>query len=151
MIDAIRQHTRKVVLVAAVALTIFGMAARANAQEFRGKVALPYEVKWGKAVLPAGNYVLTISEKDAMPVVIVREAKTLRPLAFEMADIQDGATHGESALLTAKRGERYVVHSLRVSELGETFIFDPALARGSAQEDEEAARARSFPVLEAEK
>lgn len=151
MIDVIRQQTKKVVLMAAVSLAICGMAARANAQEFRGKVALPYEVQWGKAVLPAGNYVLTISGAEARPVVIVRDAKTLRPLAFERVDIQESAAAGESALLTAKRGGRYVVHSLRVAELGETFVYDPSLTRGSAREDDELARARSIPVFAAEK
>ncbi|MDE3170490.1 MAG: hypothetical protein KGL75_10125, partial [Acidobacteriota bacterium] len=72
-------------------------------------------------------------------------------LALERVDIQESTAANDSALLIGRRGGQYAVHSLRVAELGETFVFDPALARGNAREDEESARARSFPVLRAEK
>src|SRR5215472_3223505 len=68
---------------------------------YRGKFTLPYAVRWGEAVLPAGEYQLKFSE-----------------------------VQGTSALLIANDGDQRVVHSLRLAELDEVFIFEPALARG---------------------
>jgi hypothetical protein len=150
MNSRISRYMSKATLIAA---TLFGVclsAVTTNAQSaFQAKVTIPYEVRWGKAELLPGNYILTMSGDSVRPVVVVRDAKTFRTVAVEPAGIEERSTKNESALLVGTRGQHQVVHSLRIAELGEVFIYDPALA--NERTVEEASKTRTVPVEIAEK
>ena len=68
-------------LFAVVLLATCAFAASANAQSFTGRFTLPSETHWGKNVLPAGNYTISMDAKTN--VALVRSAKgtpwALRP------------------------------------------------------------------------
>ena len=51
---------------------------------------------------------------------------------------------GPSQLILGRRGGQYVVHTMHIDELGESFVFDPQLASRSARE--EAQQAATVPV-----
>jgi hypothetical protein len=54
-----RNATRLTLFAAALLATIL-FAGSANAQSpFKGKFTLQHETRWGQAVLPAGDYILT--------------------------------------------------------------------------------------------
>ena len=143
-----RNATRLTLFAAALlATTLFAGSANAQSQ-FKGKFTLQHETRWGQAVLPAGHYTLTFDNK--MPnMLVVRDAKSLRGVAYEPANIRQDSTGGESALLIAVRGSRQIVHSLRLAELGQIFVYDPALANG--REVEEASQTQDVPVIVANK
>ncbi len=135
------------------AVIVFGMvASAANAQSYyKGKFDLPFKAHWGLAVLPAGEYVFSIASDDGRAMVTIRNAKTLQHVAFETVEFQESSAHGKSALLIGTRGEQQIVHSIRIAELGETFVCDPALADEDARTPVQARNSRDVPVIVAEK
>jgi hypothetical protein len=144
MKTTIKRNAIQVTLLAATLLATCSFARPVNAQSvFQGNFTLPYEVRWGKAVLPPGDYQLLLTNNQT--VLVIRDAKTYRHVAFEPINIRASSTSGNSALLIGARGKQRVVHSVRIAELGEVFIYDPALAR--ARGVEEARTTSPIPVL----
>jgi hypothetical protein len=145
----IRRNATKVTLFAAALLATSLFVGSANAQSaFKGKFTLEHQTRWGQAVLPAGHYLLTF-DNHISNMLVVRDAKSLQALAYEPINIRQNSTEGGSALLVSVRGSQRVVHSFRIAELGQTFIYDRRLASGHAVE--EANNAENVPVLEAKK
>jgi hypothetical protein len=122
-------------------------AGTANAQSFKGKFTLTHETHWGQAVLPAGDYLLSF-DNHISNLLVVRDAKSGRGVAYEPINNRQDSKAGGSALLIGTRGSQQVVHSFRVAELGETFIYDRPLARRAVEEANNTATVR---VLEARK
>ena len=96
---------------------------------YRGKFTLPYAVRWGQAVLPAGEYQLKFRDVQARVFVVIQDGKSGKDVAY-LAPVTNSEAQGTSALLITDEGDQRVVHSLRLAELDEVFIFEPALARG---------------------
>jgi len=96
---------------------------------YRGKFTLPYAVRWGQAVLPVGEYQLKFRDVQARVFVVIQDAKSGKEVAY-LAPVTNSEIQGTSALLIAYDGDQRVVHSLRLAELDEVFIFELALARG---------------------
>lgn len=138
----------RLALCAAALLAACSFGSRANAQSnYQGKFTLPYAVQWGKATLPAGNYVFRFTHGPDANLVDIRDAKTLRAVAIEPTNIRQDSK-GDSALLISVRGNQRVVRSLTITELGETFVYPSAQKRHRATE--EARQTQTVPVLEAE-
>jgi hypothetical protein len=123
--------------------------AQSNAAEgdVRGKFTLPYEVHWGKAVLPAGDYLLTFTPDMVPALISIQDQKSRRAVALESTAIREDNSDGQSALVIGSRGDQHVVESLRIEELGETFVYQ----RAPRQAVEEARKTRTVPVVVAEK
>lgn len=142
----IRKLTTVKLLLAALAITCL-FAGRTNAQQaFTSEFTLPFEVQWGLAVLPAGEYRVT---GDHSGTVDIQEAKSGKFVAHVRCGIREDSRKGHSALLIATRGGQKVVHSLRLAVLGVTFIYDPALARNP--EIMEAHKTQAVPLVTAKK
>ena len=145
----IKKHSIKATLFAAALLATCLLARPANAQAgMQGKFTLPSETHWGQAVLPAGDYLLTFTRDSMGTMLVIRNAKSDRIVAFESVNIREDSAKGEkSALLIGTRGEQRIVHSLRIAELGQVFVYHRALARAV----EEARQTQAVPVVVAEK
>jgi hypothetical protein len=140
-----KRNPIRVVLYAAALLVACSFGSRANAQsQIQGKFTLPYAVQWGKASLPPGDYVFTFTQGLSPNLLSIRDAKSLRGVAYEPTSIRQD-DKGESALLISVRGKRHVVRSLSIAELGEAFVFPSAQRRERATE--EARHAQTIPVL----
>lgn len=148
MNTTIKERSIKVVLLAAVLLAAGLLAQPANAQTgIRGKFTLPFETHWGKAVLPPGDYELKFVNGNVGPMVAIRDAKSLRTVAFESINIREDNAEGTSALLIGSRGTQHVVYALKIGELGETFVYE----RPPARAVEEARKTQAVPVVVAKK
>jgi hypothetical protein len=145
MKSKITQYVTRTAVLAAVLLTggLFGSVA--NAQSFQGKFALPYAAQWGKATLQPGDYLLTFYGEGTM--LVIRDAKSQRVVAFEPINDREDCGEGGSALIISATGEQHVVRSLRISELGEAYVY----SRPSAREMEEARKTGAVPIVVAEK
>jgi hypothetical protein len=143
----IARNATRLTLFAAVLLASSLFAGSANAQSFKGKFTLTHETHWGQAVLPAGDYLLSF-DNHISNLLVVRDAKSGRGVAYEPINNRQDSKAGGSALLIGTRGSQQVVHSFRVAELGETFIYDRPLARRAVEEANNTATVR---VLEARK
>ena len=112
---------------------------------YRGKFTLPYPVRWGQAVLPAGEYQLKFRDVQTSVFVVLQDAKSGKDVAY-LLPVTNSDAQGTSALLIAYDGDQRVVHSLRLAELNEAFIFEPALADG-AKDVREAHTMQTLPVV----
>jgi hypothetical protein len=127
-------------------LICFLRAGVANAAPlYKGRFTLPYEVRWGQAVLPAGDYLLKFQDIGLRVFVVIRDAKSGKDVAF-LAPLTNSDAKGASGLLVAAEGNQRVVRSLRLAELGEVFDYEPTLVR-AAREVEEAHTMQTLPVL----
>jgi hypothetical protein len=146
----LKKKLSTVQLLALGLLVCFLWAGVANAAPlYRGRLSLPYEVHWGQAVLPAGEYLLRFVDVQTRVFVVIRDAKSGKDVAY-LAAVTNGQAKGTSALLIADKGNQRVVHSLRLAELGEVFIYDPALARG-AENVREAQLVQTVPIVAAKR
>jgi hypothetical protein len=129
-------------------LVCFLWAGVANAAPlYRGRFTLPYEVRWGQAVLPAGDYLLRFEDVSTHVFVVIKDAKSGKDVAL-LSTLAISDAKGRSALLIAGEGNKRVVHSLRLAELGEVFVYETAL---SARDVREANAMQTLPVLAAKK
>ena len=146
MNSKITQYATRTAVLAAVLLTAGLVGSVANAQStFQGKFTLPYATQWGKATLQPGDYLLTFYGEGTM--LVIRDAKSQRVVAFEPINDREDCGEGGSALIISATGEQHVVRSLRISELGEAYVY----SRPSAREMEEARKTGAVPIVVAEK
>ena len=129
-------------------LVCFLGAGVANAAPlYRGTFTLPYEVRWGQTVLPAGDYLIRFQDVSTRAFVVIKDAKSGKDVAI-LATLAISDAKGRSALLVASEANQRVVHSLRLAELGEVFVYETAL---SATNVREANAMQALPVLAAKK
>lgn len=141
----ITRYATKVTFFATVVLATCLFGRPANAQsEIQGKFTLPFEARWGRAVLPAGPYLLTSDHSSTGTMLVIRDAKSGRVIAYEPAVFREDSTTGESALLVGTQGKQRVVHSAKIAELGLIFVYDPQLA---GRPGEEARKTQAVPVI----
>jgi hypothetical protein len=147
----IQVTAKRVTLFAAVLVAVLIFTSGASAQStFQGTFTLQHSARWGKTVLGAGDYVVKVNNTNGSSPLIAEifYEPSGRLAARESCTKPDTiSTKGEkSALLLGHRGGQPVVHSFRVAELGQTFIFDRTLA--NRQGAEEAMNQENVPVLE---
>jgi hypothetical protein len=147
----VKRGSGRAAAFAAAVLATCLLAGTANAQKdlYEGKFTLPYEARWGQVVLPPGDYRLTFVQNMHAKMLNIQDANSLRHVAFILADNLKDSTGGESALVIGTRGRQHVVCSLRIAELGETFIYANPPARGRAVEG--ARKTQTVQVLVAKK
>ena len=117
---------------------------------YRGKFTLPHAVRWGQAVLPAGDYQLRFEDVSKTRVfVVIQDMKSHEDVAYLPA-ITAGEAQGDNVLLITKEGDQLVVQSLRLGKLGMAFTYEPTRVRGT-NGTEEAHTVQALPVTEAKK
>jgi hypothetical protein len=116
----------KVRLFAAAVLAVGLFASAGYAQTtFSGKFTLSHEVHWGKNVLPAGQYSISMDAVGATARVQSTDGK----LAFYTPiPIKDGSDKGVTALSVLAYGNERFVRSLNLPERGLCLIYRPATA-----------------------
>jgi len=136
-------------LMLALLISLLCVSAAHAAPLYRGKFTLPYPVRWGQKLLPAGEYQLKFRDVQTSVFVVLQDAKSGKDVAY-LLPVTNSDAQGTSALLIAYDGDQRVVHSLRLAELDEVFIFEPALARG-ARDVREARTMETLPLLATKK
>ena len=125
-------------LAVAAAIAVGLSVGSASAQPLvKGTFTLPYEVHWGKAVLPPGQYSITID--DARRPSLVSNTVTGERRAFVMARALSDAMKGQpTGLLITKIENERRVRSFNWREGNQSFIYraltKTELTLGSASE-----------------
>jgi len=122
--------------------------AAANAQpSFEGKFTLPYEVHWNHAVLPAGEYSITVDAKG-MPAVVhsTRTGNSVNTNSPILADQEKGA----ASLTVTIRGNERRVRSMNLPQIGKSLIFEP-LTKTEREIFAKAGQIDAVPVVTAQK
>jgi len=111
----------KLGVAAAIALCL--SVSVASAQSLKGTFTLPYDVQWGKSVLPAGPYTITFDRLQGPAIV---RTSTGSGRAIVMALSVDKAMKDQpSALLITKIENQRVVRCLNVREVDTAFVYRP--------------------------
>ena len=135
-------------LLLSVVFTTCVITIAANAQPtFVGKFTLPYEVHWGQAVLPAGEYSIRMDSMAAGAKVTSADGSRTVYTQFPMfADREKGGTH---LTITTKGNERRV-RTLNAPEIGKLIIFAP-LSKSEREELAKGGQSTTVPVVTAQK
>jgi len=113
----------------AVLFSIVAGAVAANAQAtLHSKFQLASETRWGKAVLPAGEYSLTI-DSTQQPVRLIIQAQNGKTAAMAFAESNVDAAPGGSYLFITGSGADRVVRSLNLPQLGLLLVYEPLTKR----------------------
>jgi len=111
----------------AMVFSLVVAALAANAQTtFHGSFQLTTEARWGKAVLPAGEYTLTMNSVQA-PIVI--QAVNGKASAMAVAESSVSAAPGGSYILITGSGADRTVRSINLPQLHRSLVFKPLTAR----------------------
>ena len=112
---------KTVTVLAIVALATSVFAASANAQSVKAKFTLPYEVRWGTATLPAGEYAISMD----IPHGPTRVESTSNKLTFftRIPVMTDSSEGPASLVITSFQGD-HRVRSLNLPELGKSFVYE---------------------------
>ena len=111
-------------LAVAAAIAVGLSAGSASAQTLvKGSFTLPYEVHWGKAVLPPGHYSITIDGVRGPAMVI--NTLTGQVSAFVMAGALDDATKSQptALLITKMENDARLVRSFNWREGNKSFVY----------------------------
>ncbi len=137
-------------LAVAAAIAVGLSAGSASAQPLvKGTFTLPYEVQWGKAVLPPGHYSITID--DARRPAVVSNTLTGERCAFVMARAVSDAMKGQpTALLITKNENERFVRSFNWREGNQSFIYR-ALTTTELTQLGSASEPLAVPVLMAQR
>lgn len=137
-------------LAVAAAIAVGLSVGSASAQPLvQGTFTLPYEVHWGKAVLPPGHYSITID--DARRPALVSNTLTGERRAFVMAGAVSDAMKGQpTALLITKIENERRVRSFNWREGNQSFIYR-ALTKTELTQLGSASEPVAVPVLMAQR
>jgi hypothetical protein len=119
----------KSVRILLLAVLAAGLSASlASAEEYEGKFTLPFEARWGKAVLPAGDYSFRIDTNNDSCIVSVSQGG--RGVAFIMPDgaASRGEVAGSSALIAVRSAGSYRIRAFRLAEAGVVLEYSPPKA-----------------------
>ncbi len=98
------------------------LAGAASAQDFIGTFTLPFEVQWGTAVLPAGNYKIEHNSLRRTDMVTVSgEGKAVMTVPASQSFEADRSA--KSALVLARVNGKAVVRALVLSEIEMEFTY----------------------------
>jgi hypothetical protein len=133
----------------ALLILVVAAAVGANAQTtLRGTVQFPNNVRWGKSVLPAGEYSLSITSAG-MPVRVFIRSMDGKRAAIAQAEIMADPKPGGSYIVTTGTGSDQLVRSMNLPQLGFSLVYAPLTAK--ERETQYASTSHTLPVQTAGK
>jgi hypothetical protein len=129
-----------------IASCIFTAGVNAQAS-FVGKVSLPYEVHWGHAVLPAGDYSIRMESTNG--TAKISSASRNMAVYTNLPTIADNDGGGTYLTITTQGKERRV-RFLNLPELGKLVIFAP-LTKSEREYFAKSGQITTVPVIMAKK
>jgi hypothetical protein len=114
---------RKVVSKLAFAVLALGILASAgNAQNiFEGKFTLPFEVYWGGATLPAGDYTVTLGTRT-VPYTLYIRSKKVNAIVMALGS-DTGVVSSRAQLDLVDISDVHAIKTFEAPELGITFTY----------------------------
>jgi len=122
-------------------------AITASAETFHGVFTLPYEVQWGKTVLPAGNYAI-IMEGFNSPALVQSASGKVRIVAA-LPSTGDSRS-GDCFLAIGYKAGRRTVRYLNMPRFGKVLIYEP-LTRSEREEIARGVQPQPAQVVVAQK
>jgi hypothetical protein len=134
----------KMMLLVGLLMAIPAFTSPANAEPtWSCRFVLPYEVTWGKVVLPAGEYTIRIGAKNS-PVVITSMHGTKS--YFASAPIIADSEAGSTRILVTTADGRHIVRELSSPSDGVAFVFAP-FSKAERETMAKDGQVESIPVM----
>jgi hypothetical protein len=111
-----RSSLCKVLLLAIAAMS--ASAIPVHAQTTSGKFSLAHKVRWGSAVLPAGDYAFSVDVQEFPTRVTVRQLDGSAVAMFMPQSVADDDLVGASSLVLHDENGESVVSTLRLKSVG---------------------------------
>jgi hypothetical protein len=122
MNKTIRSATKIFLFVAIVLVSsIFSDIVYADSF-FRGTVTLPYEVRWGQAVLQPGDYLILVRSLSQPAQIYSKDGNQM---FFTSALFTELNSKGKTRLIITPNGDKHVVDSLNMPLAGISLIYEP--------------------------
>lgn len=122
MNKTIRSAT-KIFLFVAIVLVSSIFSETVNADSFfRGTVTLPYEVRWGQAVLQPGDYLILVRSLSQPAQIYSKDGNQM---FFTSALFTELNSKGKPRLIITPNGDKHVVDSLNMPLSGISLIYQP--------------------------
>jgi hypothetical protein len=138
----------KVGLIAFAALASWGFAGTANAQMTpAGRFNLPFEVHWGRNVLPPGQYTIFM---DSSARTVLVQSNSGKNSFYTTIPILKSIEKGSTAQLVLARGNERMVRSLNLPGRGLSLMYSPA-TNAEREETAKANQVEAVPVITARK
>jgi hypothetical protein len=118
-----------------MALALCLAASQGKAQgTYKGQFTLPFEARWGLAVLPPGDYTISMDLDAANRFLVVRgEGKTALILGI-VTDRKDISDHSQLTLVKTASG--YRVQTLEAGEAGVTLTYSVPKSKRDREAEE---------------
>ena len=134
----------KMMLLLGLLMVIPAFTSPANAAPYwSGKVVLPYEVTWGNAVLPAGEYYFRVNSNNTP--VIIKSARGMKSI-FAPVPVIEGSEAGGNRILVTTSGGQHIVRELNSPSLGVTYVFAP-LSKAERETMAKSNQVETIPVM----
>jgi hypothetical protein len=136
-----RTHYAKATMLLVVFATLVSVVgAKAQSTVFAGKFTLPYQVRWGQAMLPAGDYSIRFSSLDSPATVHSMDGKIS---AFVFTGRRADSEKGPSSLTIMTLGNERRVISMSLPGSGVSLVYSPL----TKTEQEELAKAKQIETV----
>jgi len=114
---------------------------------FEVRFTLPYEVHWGRKIVPAGQYKMQLDSSHLVGLVESADEKTM---FFTTVPIRKRSDRGPAALMVVVHGNERIVRSLNLPASDICLTYQPT-SRAEREILAEADQLRTVPVLAAGK
>jgi hypothetical protein len=138
--------TLRLILAVVIAVGVFTTAANAQ-PSFAGNFTLPYEVHWGQAILPAGEYLIRMDSITS--AAVIRSKSGSMAVFTEFPTLADSSEPGRFLTIT-RNGNEHRVRTLNLPELGKVVIFAP-FTKNEKEALAKAGDIKTLPVVSAKK
>ena len=117
-------------LLVALVLTCLAAGTASAQARYTSKVTLPFEVRWGKTMLPAGEYRFQVLAGGGFLTAINAVGGKRSALAAPIA-VSEVAFSADDSLLLTKDGGQWHVREVRLPSQGRTLAYEPRNRHGS--------------------
>ena len=140
-------HNAKATMLLVVFALISVAGASAQTGVFSGKFTLPYQVRWGDAMLPAGDYSIRFSSIHSPATIHSMDGKVS---AYVFTARSQDSEKGPSSLTIVTRGNERRVASMNLPEARVSLVYSP-LTNAERESLAKGNQIQSVPLVAAKK
>jgi hypothetical protein len=115
-------HYAKATMLLVVFITLISVAGANGQTGVFGKFTLPYQVRWGDAILPPGDYSIRFSSIASPATIHSMDGKIS---VFVFTARRGDSEKGASSLTIVTRGDQWTVASLNLPQARTSLVYSP--------------------------
>jgi hypothetical protein len=140
-------HATATMLLVVLAVLISVAGANAQTTVLSGRFTLPYQVRWGQAMLPAGQYSIHFTSFHSPATIHSMDGKIA---AFVFTARSGDSEKGPSSLTIVTRGNERKVASMNLPDAHVSLVYSP-LTKAEREMLAKSNQIQSVPLIAANK